>query len=167
MKTLFLDIDGVLNHRVDAEVDHTMLLQVHNQMRRFRRDDVYLRLKWLQPTAVARVNQILDATGAQLIISSTWRKLNTQEELQILLGVRGLSHQIMGMTPVLPPKHFMEQVPRGEEIGAWLADHPEVTSFAILDDDWVDPYKAQHVWVHPHQALTDENVAKAIALLTA
>lgn len=167
MKALFLDIDGVLNaNNVDADVDHSLLLRVHGQMKRFRRDDVRKRLRWLLPSAVARVNRILDASGAKLVISSTWREHHTQDELQTLLGARGLTHQIFSMTPVILPKHFLEDVPRGDEIGAWLQSHPEVSRFAILDDSWVDPYKVQHVWIDPIFALTDEDVDRAIAILT-
>lgn len=164
MRALFFDIDGVANHDVDAEVDFSLLLKVHAQMRRLSRNDVHKRLKWLLPEAVGRVNQILDASGAKLVISSTWRLTTTQEELQTLLDVRGLKHPIFSMTPELPHR-FSEVVPRGKEIGAWLQAHPEVTSFAILDDCEVPPYGAQHVWVDPHTALTDENVAKAIEIL--
>jgi hypothetical protein len=164
MKALFFDIDGVANHEVDAKVDFSLLLSVHAQMRRLSRNDVHKRLKWLLPEAIEKVNRILDVSGAKLVISSTWRLTTTQEELQILLGVRGLTHPIYDMTPELPHR-FSEVVPRGKEIGAWIKAHPEVTTFAILDDCEVPPYSAQHVWVDPHTALTDENVTKALALL--
>jgi hypothetical protein len=167
MRILFLDIDGVLNHDVDAEVDHGLLLRVHGQMRHFRRDDVKKRLKWLLPEAVARVNRILDVSGAKLVISSTWREHNTRDELQMLLEARGLTHKIFGMTPVLPKPAPGKEVERGVEIDAWLKMHPEVTSYAILDDGWVVPHREKHVWVHPLEALTDENVEKAVALLVA
>jgi hypothetical protein len=165
MKVLFKDIDGVLNREgYDAEVPHDLLLGVHNQMRRFRRDDVHRRLKWLLPEAVERVNRILDASGAKLVISSTWRLTTTQEEIQILLGARGLTHTIFSMTPELPRK-MSEIVPRGKEIGAWLQANPGVTSFVILDDCGVEPYSAQHVWVDPWVAITDDNVKRALEIL--
>jgi hypothetical protein len=166
MKALLLDIDGVLNREdYDAEVPHDLLLTVHNQMRRFRRNDVYLRLKWLLPEAVERLNHILDASGAKLVISSTWRLTTKQEELQIILEARGLSHTIFDVTPELPHK-MSEIVPRGKEIGAWLQANPDVTSFAILDDCGVEPYADQHVWVDPWVALTDDNVKLALEILS-
>lgn len=50
---------------------------------------------------------------------------------------------------------------RGDEINAWLKDHPEVTKYAILDDD-CDFYDDQPLFQTTFQyGLTDE-IAEAV-----
>jgi hypothetical protein len=63
------------------------------------------------------------ASGAKIVISSTWRILRKQEEFEDALGL-----PVIGMTDKDPGI-------RGQQIQRWLAAHPEVTSYAIIDDD--------------------------------
>lgn len=106
MKVLFLDVDGVLNseawfsrHKDPAwnEVD---------------------------PAAVALVNDVLENTGAKLVLSSTWRLVAVARD-----ELRAAGLPIAGATPRIDTNN------RGEEIRAWLDNHPGVTHFAIFDDD--------------------------------
>jgi hypothetical protein len=47
----------------------------------------------------------------------------------------------------------LKQIPRGEIVNAYLAKHPEVTSYVILDD--VDQFTEEQ---HKHLVLTNEEV---------
>lgn len=115
MKVIFLDIDGVLNSRkydairtpADGNIDTTRL---------------------------ALLQQLVEWTGACVVLTSSWRKhLNsaakaldeTGRELACLFSGFGIS--LYGVTPELG-EH------RAEEITAWCSAHPEVTKFAVLDD---------------------------------
>lgn len=73
-------------------------------------------------TAVRRIQRIVAQTGAKVVLSSSWRH---QPELVAQLRAAGVP--IDDMTP--------RSENRGDEIRAWLLGHPEVTTFAILDDD--------------------------------
>lgn len=104
-KALFLDVDGVLNSE-----------EWFSNPGRSNLD--------LDPAAVALVLDVLENTGALLVLSSTWRLVDLCVEA---LCKRGLP--IADKTPRIDTNN------RGEEIRAWLTVHPNVTQFAILDDD--------------------------------
>lgn len=116
-KVLFLDIDGVL--KVEDE---------------FRRS---IRIEHLPRIRTARLQEVLNLTGAQIVVSSTHR-----ESDQTLTKL-----QRLGLWPFHPdwrtPFPTGEQRvgsilvanSRGREIADWLARHPEVTRYAIVDDE--------------------------------
>lgn len=126
-KIIFLDVDGVLNSgayikRPDVDFD----------------DPKYQ----MDPMAVARLNRITDATGAVIVVSSTWRlafirSANALAQLQSCFRAYGVTGTIIGMTP---DKQSIRNR-RGKEIQAWLdgnrmCSHPiQVDRYVIIDDD--------------------------------
>jgi hypothetical protein len=123
MKVLFLDIDGVVNCVTTAQ-RHRGAIGI----------DPYMSLL---------VNRIAEATGAQIVLSSTWRLWKeSREEVN-----RYIFPNPIDSTPhifrdketkeIVPYRNTggIEMVLRGEEIKAWLDEHPEVTRYAILDDN--------------------------------
>lgn len=100
------------------------------------------------PECMARLNRIIAETGAKVVISSSWRKFARWTELGPALLRHGLVADVIGETPDLVNdaewldrwRHregapfTYERMERGWEIREWLAAHPEVTRFAILDD---------------------------------
>lgn len=111
VKVLFLDIGGVLDSYRSAYAFGGFPFDVDKHRHRF--DEV----------AIALVRNICTAAGAQIVLSSSWR---TDKDWQ-RIG-KSLSLPIFDRTPSLAG-------PRGDEIAAWLAEHPEVECYAILDDD--------------------------------
>lgn len=109
MKVIFLDVDGVLNTRLGSlDADKLYLLQ-----------------------------GIIQATGAQVVISSTWRHHpQKMAQLRPELEKRGIA--IAGQTPDAayrdPTEKFWIASTRASEILAWMGQHPEVTRFVIVDD---------------------------------
>lgn len=103
-KVLFLDIDGVLNcrdcltHRDSIGASHVEIL-----------------------------NKVLVLTGAEVVISSTWRIINTIPQIQKFLDMAGFGYSILSTTPT-------NGKGRGDEIWEWLSEHP-ARKFAIVDDD--------------------------------
>ena len=118
MKVIFLDIDGVLNHEQHykwlMETDEPTPLQSVYPYSEFN------------PKSCQLLNEIIKETGAQIVVSSSWR-LDGENRLNSLFKYFGLP-KIYSTTPCL-------NTARGIEIGAWLAAHPEVTNYVILDDD--------------------------------
>lgn len=115
-KVLFLDIDGVVN------CAHT-----RERHRGFIGIDPYMALL---------VGSMIDRTGVTVVLSSSWRHFEG--------GVDEVNKQvwkIMDVTPTITatPENTKvgtsSHVPRGYEIKAWLDKHPEVTKYAIVDDD--------------------------------
>lgn len=126
MRVLFLDLDGVVNS--------------HDWFRRRvkeRPTGSYFE-RQIDPQAIALLNEITKATGTKVVISSTWRKNHTLQELRAGLGNRGFRGEIIGMTCELASGV------RGREIQAWLDEYKNwggyrpldvVERFAIVDDD--------------------------------
>jgi hypothetical protein len=104
MNIIFSDIDGVLNTRRTPNP------------RKFP----YV----ADPKLVARLHPVLERTGAQVVLTSTWRY-----DPAGLFSARHWGIPFIDTTPDLPKE------PRRNEILAWLRDHPGVTRFAVLDDE--------------------------------
>lgn len=166
MKVLFLDIDNVLNHcdtRLDVSPSTTEPLPIP-----------------IAPECMTRLNRLITETGAKIVISSSWRLFARWQDLGPALNRHGLIGDVIGETPDLvndavwlenwrvregAPFTF-EKLERGWEIGEWLAAHPEVTGFVILDDvsdmDTLIPWL---VLTHPNEGLADPDVERAKWLL--
>ena len=68
MRIIFLDIDGVLNSELwYKEVKYANLEEKH-----------------FSPALVENLNTITDQTGAKIVVSSSWRKNKTLEQLKNL-----------------------------------------------------------------------------------
>jgi hypothetical protein len=104
MNIIFSDIDGVLNTSRTPNP------------RKFP----YV----ADPKLVARLHAVLERTGAQIVLTSTWRY-----DPAGLFSARHWGIPFIDITPDLPKE------PRSNEILAWLRDHPGVTRFAVLDDE--------------------------------
>lgn len=112
MKVVFLDIDGVLNSHRTAVAFGGYPHEV----------DGYHRAMF-DEVSIALIRGIVKAAEAKVVLSSTWRLTHSCE----LVGA-ALEMPIIDRTPSLLGG-------RGKEIKAWLDNHVEVTSYAIVDDD--------------------------------
>jgi hypothetical protein len=145
---LFLDIDGVLNSAVWF---------ASMKERDWDRKPIH---HMLDPEAVRRLNFIIAATGAEIVISSSWRIIHPLTSIADALKKRGFIGTIIGATGSGPGR-------RGNEIQAWLDAHSRSTRpFAILDDDsdmeHLLPRLVKTTWA---KGLLDQHVPAAIELL--
>ena len=151
MKILFLDVDGVLN----------------NNLTRTRTFDGWC---FVDDYLVERLKQIIDATGAKIVLSSTWRDgWNREDESKNEPFFNQLRDKLkeygMEIWDALP----MPMRPsRGIAIGEWFELHKDldIESFVILDD-WYDMgiYRDYLVQTNGGIGLTDEDVNEAIFFL--
>lgn len=74
-------------------------------------------------TAIALIQRICNKSNVKIVVSSTWRKM--------------FSYQEIGANLKLPTIDSTPEFSgwRGYEIKDWLDRHPEVTKYAIIDDD--------------------------------
>jgi hypothetical protein len=166
VKVLFLDIDGVLNSA-------DWYGRRPRELRDLPNTDHNTGLYELDPEAVARLGRILDATGALVVLSSSWRISWEVAAMRAVLGARGFDGaRLIDATPVLRTKHNGEtRAQRGDEIALWLRTGPEpVEAFAVLDDS--DDMDDEEGIVRPRfvrtswaTGLLDEHVERVIALL--
>lgn len=112
MKVLFLDIDGVLN-------SHRSIYAFNGCPHGFTPEHMAL----FDHVAIGLVRKLCQETGAVIVLSSSWRLLHATKEV-----AAGLNLPVIDRTPSLTGN-------RGQEIAAWLAEHPSVTVYAIVDDD--------------------------------
>lgn len=162
MKILFLDVDGVLNSQAwfDALPQSASGLVVLDKL-----------IDRIDPEAVARVNQITDATDAQIILSTNWIYEGNAglADTKTTLRQAGLKAPFWGATGCTVRKMSLHS--RAGEIGMTLwrmqeEAHSPVTGFVILEDE--HPLKGFELWtIHTtwEHGLLDEHVEKAIAIL--
>ncbi len=105
LRVIFLDIDGVLAPILDPE-----------------------RYGDLDPACMQVLNEIVARSGAEVVVSSSLRYGKTVAELQRMLDEVGFCGRVLDSTPT-----DLRGCDRGEEIAAWLYDHP-IAGCVILDD---------------------------------
>ncbi|NBX37781.1 MAG: hypothetical protein EBR10_11305 [Planctomycetes bacterium] len=143
-RTIFLDIDGVLNSReylislpkpegliVEANIEHH-----------------------IDPVRVERLNKI----GGAIVISSTWRLFHSHVEIGAMLERRGLRSRslVLGATPDLGN--------RGDEITHWVSRR-KLDRFVVLDDTDDGLKQFGRRFIHVRDGLEDAHVERAIELL--
>jgi HAD domain in Swiss Army Knife RNA repair proteins len=104
LKIIFLDIDGVLNCE-DTPNPRKFPYVVDSRLLELFR-------------------QLVRATGARVILSSTWRVDP--------VGLFAAKFYDVPFEDICPD---MPGAPRCEELQAWLRKHPEVMRYVALDDD--------------------------------
>lgn len=149
-KVIFLDVDGVLN-----SMKFDRWLQDHHMKQ-------YYGYELLDQNALLNLQDIVFVTGADIVLSSSWRLSNKCcEQLRQQLLPYGL--QFIDKTVSMPYEN------RGEEIKEWLSRHPEVDRFVILDDEDEfkdDLLKNNFVETTFEEGLLEQHAAKAIEILT-
>lgn len=156
MKIIFLDIDGVLN-------SDSILSEYIPEI-----DGEYYPY---QPHLVDNLNKIISATGAKIVVSSTWRLGESTEKLQYLLTHMGAKGEVIGKTESYSNRFIV----RGNEILKWIMDNQNLLGchyydfeeYVIIDDDSDMLYDQRNNFVHTNgrEGLTDEDVIKAIEIL--
>jgi hypothetical protein len=156
-KIIFLDIDGVLN----SESWYHYI----NDRRTGQRDDE------IDPATVARLNSIVDGSGANVVISSVWRNDYLFKPLLRILKNKGFIGEVIGRTG-----YGCEQCVRGNEIQQWMKENEalvgkyyEYSQYVIIDDDSDMLYWQRNNFIHVEDfiGLTDNHVIKALEILNA
>ena len=133
-KLLFLDFDGVLNSHDWFKRRLTWVSWVPDGTRELREN------RDICPDNMVQLNKLVEATGAEVVVSSTWRIGRTLEELRDILQRNGFQGTVIGMTPKLSDKREGNRyvaTQRGDEIQAWMDANcqQQDIAFVILDDD--------------------------------
>jgi hypothetical protein len=123
MKVVFLDIDGVL---VTGETVNRQETIGEHHFNPFAKGPVF------------ELNRILKATGAEIVVSSTWRCDGPRwEALMEHFRLQGIERRPIGRTIHMERKSeggtIWIAAQRGKEIKAWVSS--DVTAFVALDDD--------------------------------
>lgn len=127
MKVIFLDIDGVLNTSETFKIRE----QIEKETGIWTLEIDEFRVEYLK--------QIIDQTGAKVVLSSTWNKdFENVDGKVIAIHEKGI-----GLLNILN-KYDIElydilkkgySLPREDLITIWLNEHHNVESFIVIDDE--------------------------------
>lgn len=167
MRVLFLDIDGVLNSLEWCKAGNGFGCPPGKRTRCSKE-----RLKWC-PDMVKRLRRVVETTGANIVISSSWRGYGESaiRKWRAMFAVYGWCNApVIGETPDLSnaqPRGVYVAVKRGEEVAAWLKDHQHVVSFVCVDDgdDFLPGQPL--VLTSMELGLTEQDARECIELLSA
>ena len=147
MKVIFLDHDGVIclstewggrYKKREKWEGNKLTMDVKGMPIEYRFDN-------FNQKAVKILNQILEETGAEIVVSSDWKRWATVEEMGEYYESKGIIKKPIAFTPNLGEctvhgNNFiwsrewdLEQT-RTIEIKQYLHDHPEVTHWVSIDD---------------------------------
>lgn len=152
MKIIFLDIDGVLN---SIAFDRERTNEQGN----------------IDESRLPLLKQILDKTGALIVLSSSWRKhWDKEPSLCDTLGVEINSIFAKYDIAIYDKTPQLQSNDRAEEIRLWLSQNKMVKSFVILDDiafGWGLDIQDHLVKTNCRigRGLEDQHVQKAISIL--
>ncbi len=148
-KVVFLDIDGVLN---SVKYDRERTAKDGN----------------IDISRLPLLKRIIEATGAEIVLVSSWRKHWEREEemcdgigREINKTFRSAGLRIYDKTPALGE--------RAEEITHWLGEHTGVAKYVIIDDSFGGWGAHEPFLVKTNcrigRGLEEVHVAKAIEIL--
>ncbi len=161
-KIIFIDFDGVLN-------------TTRNVWNR-KHQDLPLSDKYgylFDPVAVANLAKIIEKTGAEIVVSSSW-KMYGLETIRQMWAERNLPYSIADVTPDAVITFDLDSfatadgcVGRGREIALWLENAPINTRYVIVDDvdDMLQVQKTFTVLVDSEVGITEADADRAIAIL--
>ena len=150
MRVIFLDIDGVVNCWDTKERAPSRVIGVEQRL-------------------IAHIKEIVDATGAKIVLSFTWRKdwafdlLDGKDWIYLRDEFAKQGLHFLDYTPSRRDSH------RGEEIKEWLESTDyDVESYVVIDDEMYDIWELHEghlVQTSYDDGIKPEAVDKAIKIL--
>ena len=174
MKVIFLDHDGVIclsNNWGGRTKKWAKYRSANPDSSKEKKDaPVSFRFDDFDTKSVNALNEILEETGAEIVVSSDWKLHATLEELGEYYELHGISKKPIALTPNLndctvhgnlfiwSTRWELEQI-RTIEIKQYLHDHPEVTHWVSVDDlnmgkigePWKDEWAIDNFVLTPKQ----------------
>lgn len=149
MKVIFLDHDGVITlyNNWGGRTKKWAKYRSENpdSSKEKKNAPVFVRFDDFDTKAVKVLNEILEETGCEIVVSSDWKLHATLEELGDYYESQGVIKKPIALTPniqnckdydsnfIWSPRWESEQI-RTIEIKQYLHNHPEVTHWVSVDD---------------------------------
>lgn len=152
IKVIFLDFDGVLNSVQHYQARPPVTPEMSWDARKDRNID---------KLAVQRLNRIVAASGAVVVVSSMWRCGVSRADLRGLLARNGYTGTTLDKTPE-------DWRPRGYQIKDWLIRTRRIVeSFVIIDEDDFDHFGRDRLvqTSFMNGGLLDEHIEPTVKML--
>lgn len=150
MKVIFLDHDGVICLRTEWGGRFKKQTKVQTKLSQSTLSlPVEARFDNFNKKAIKVLNKILEETGAEIVVSSDWKRWATVEEMGEYYEKQGIIKKPIDFTPNLGQcDWYIEAYPAGFvwsrdwdleqtrsiEIKQYLVNHPEITHWVAVDD---------------------------------
>lgn len=148
-KILFLDFDGVMV----TDKGQKQLLETCGIVR-----DSHGAL--FDPLCVELLKEIINATDAEIVVTSTWKMEMGLEGIRQMWSDRDLPGKVIDVTPDIDP------IQRGDEIAAWLQASGEYCRYAIIDDcpftDFFHQEQLEHLFMVNERIGIDESTMQRV-----
>lgn len=153
MKIIFLDFDGVMD---TAYYDHIL------SKKGLPGNDFYGTV--FDPNCVRNLAKIIEKTGADIVVSSSWKHFMSYKEFLDMWEYRGLPGFVTDVTPTPAVRRN-----RGDEIDAWLNECDVDCQYVIIDDldggNFNEHQLPRLLVVNPFNGLNEEIAERAIVIL--
>lgn len=130
---LFLDIDGVL-------ATHKQYMM--NRKKFWDKNEIAkdLRIPYpFDPKCVKIFNEILDATGADIVLSSDWREHWNLNDLDLIFKFNGVNKSPIDITTNEVASFGNQTMNRAFQIGEYI-ERKNITNYVVIDDLNVGKY---------------------------
>ena len=145
MKVIFLDHDGVICLSNNWGSRYDKQKKFGRSLGTSMRDlPIEVRFDDFDKKSIKILNDILTETGADIVVSSDWKKFATLEELGDFYEMQGVIRRPIDLTPSLGDCEVPDGFPwsrdfdldqtRTLEIQQWLKNNPQVTHWVAIDD---------------------------------
>lgn len=186
MKLIVLDMDGVVNsdflisewitnkrNELSNKYSDKLSDELRLEVRKAFNDEFDHSTELIFPELAARITKIIDETDAFILWSSTWRKLNKYQDMEVtkdMFNRRGLpGNKLIGYTPQLGMG--WDGNCRGSEIALWIKNniYEKIEKAAVIDDR-IDagynlPKCAKYFKINEQIGITDYDVEDIINYL--
>ena len=153
MKIIFLDFDGVMD---TAYYDHVLSKEGLSGNDSF--GSVF------DPNCVKNLKEIIDKTGADIVVSSSWKYFMTYKDFLDMWEYRCLPGFVTDVTPTPTVRRN-----RGDEIDAWLQECDVECQYVIIDDldesNFNEHQLQRLLVVNPFNGIDEEIAERAIEIL--
>jgi hypothetical protein len=147
MKVIFLDHDGVICLSTEWGGRFKKQKKWGGRKLSMTNDEIPLEYRFdnFNKKAIEILNEILDITGAEIVVSSDWKRWANVEQMGEYYESQNINKKPIAFTPNLSEcNNYDDTFPwirqwdleqtRSLEIKQYLLNHPEVTNWVAIDD---------------------------------
>lgn len=150
-KIIFLDFDGVMD---TAYYNHYLVKNGLNETDEYG--------CFFDSNCIKNLYNIIERTGASIVISSSWKNFFTIEQIRQMWQDRELPGDVIDVTPTVGKR-------RGDDIDAWLEKYGKPCQYVVFDDVSSSNFNSHQldyfIEINPYKGLDEKDAERAISIL--